>query len=146
MATPMHDVGKVAIPDSILLKPAKLDADEWEVMKTHAQIGQNIFIQSKRPVLQAAAIVAGQHHEKFDGSGYPLGLKGEAIHIYGRIVALADVFDALRHKRCYKEAWPLDKVITELKSQEGKHFDPKLLNLFLDNINEVIKIIESYPD
>jgi len=146
MATPMHDVGKVAIPDSILLKPSKLDADEWEIMKTHAQIGQNIFIQSKRPVLQAAAIVAGQHHEKFDGSGYPLGLKGEEIHIYGRIVALADVFDALKHKRCYKEAWPLDKVIIELRSQEGKHFDPKLLNLFLDNINEVIQIIESYPD
>jgi len=146
MATPMHDVGKVAIPDSILLKPGKLDAGEWEIMKTHAQIGKNIFIHSKRPVLKAAAIIAGQHHEKFDGSGYPLGLKGEAIHIYGRIVALADVFDALIHKRCYKEAWPLDKVIVELRSQEGKHFDPKLLNLFLENIKEVTRIIESYPD
>jgi len=146
MSAPMHDIGKVAIPDSVLLKPGKLDADEWEVMKTHAEIGHNIFNKSQRPVLQAAAIVAGQHHEKFDGSGYPNGLKGEEIHIYGRIVALVDVFDALIHKRCYKEAWPLDTVIAELKTQEGKHFDPQLLNLFLNNIKAVMAIVKAYPD
>jgi response regulator RpfG family c-di-GMP phosphodiesterase len=146
MSAPMHDVGKVAIPDSILLKPGKLDADEWEVMKTHAEIGQNIFSKSSRPVLQAASIVAGQHHERFDGSGYPKGLAGEDIHIYGRIVALVDVFDALVHKRCYKEAWPLDEVISLLKSEEGKHFDPFLLNLFLENMKAVMAIVEAYPD
>ena len=105
-----------------------------------------IFSKSKRVVLQAAAIVAGQHHEKYDGTGYPNGLKGEEIHIYGRIVGIVDVFDALIHKRCYKKPWPLDKVIDELKSQEGKHFDPKLLNLFLDNITKVMSIIDTYPD
>ncbi len=146
MAAPMHDVGKVAIPDSILLKPGKLNAEEWEIMKTHAQIGQDIFNKSTRKVLQAAAIVAGQHHEKYDGSGYPNGFKGEEIHIYGRIVGIVDVFDALIHRRCYKEPWPLNKVIDELKSQEGKHFDPKLLNLFLDNMPKVISIINAYPD
>jgi len=146
MSAPMHDIGKVAIPDSILLKPGKLDPDEWEVMKTHAEIGQNIFSKSHRPILQAAAIVAGQHHERFDGSGYPKGLKGEDIHIYGRIVALVDVFDALIHKRCYKEAWPINKVINELRSEEGKHFEPRLLNLFLDNMRAVMTIVEAYPD
>ena len=146
MAAPMHDVGKVAIPDSILLKPGKLTAEEWEIMKTHAEIGQNIFNRSMRPVLKAAAIVAGQHHERFDGSGYPNHLKGEDIHIYGRIVALVDVFDALIHKRCYKEAWPLEDVIAEIKSEENKHFDPTLLNLLLDNIDEVMKIVETYHD
>jgi response regulator RpfG family c-di-GMP phosphodiesterase len=146
MSAPMHDIGKVAIPDSILLKPGKLDAEEWEIMKTHAEIGQNIFSKSHRPVLQAAAIVAGQHHERFDGSGYPKATKGEDIHIYGRIVAIVDVFDALIHKRCYKEAWTLDDVINELKLQEGKHFDPRLLNLFLDNLKSVMAIVEAYPD
>jgi len=146
MAAPMHDVGKVAIPDRILLKPGKLTSDEWEIMKTHAEIGHNIFSNSKRPVLQAAAIVSGQHHEKFDGSGYPNGLKGKDIHIFGRIVALVDVFDALVNKRCYKEAWPLDDVIAELEAQKGHHFDPELVTLFIDNLPEVHKIMKTYPD
>jgi len=146
MAAPMHDVGKVAIPDSILLKPGKLTAEEWTVMKTHAQIGSDIFKHSKRPVLQAASIIAGQHHEKYDGSGYPNGLKGDDIHIFGRILALVDVFDALIHKRCYKEAWPMDEVITEIKAGHGSHFDPELTDLFLDNIDEATAIIKRFPD
>ncbi|MFL0797425.1 MAG: DUF3369 domain-containing protein [Cellvibrionaceae bacterium] len=146
MASPMHDVGKVAIPDSILLKQGKLEPEEWEIMKTHAEIGQRIFSQSKRPGLQAAAIVAGQHHEKFDGSGYPKGLKGEDIHIYGRIVAITDVFDALVHERCYKKAWPMEKAIELLNDQKGKHFDPHLVALFLDNIEAVNYILKRYPD
>lgn len=146
MASPMHDIGKVAIPDRVLLKPGKLDAEEWEVMKTHVNIGHDIFARSKRPVLKAAAIVAGQHHEKFDGSGYPNGLAGDDIHIFGRIVALVDVFDALAHKRCYKEAWPLEKVIDVIKEERGRHFDPRLVDLFLKNIHEVKQIMNKYPD
>ena len=146
MASPMHDVGKVAIPDAILLKPGKLDANEWEVMKTHVNIGHDIFARSKRPVLKAAAIVAGQHHEKYDGSGYPNGLKGEDIHIFGRIVALVDVFDALAHKRCYKEAWPLDEVLEVVNEQRGKHFDPKLVDVFIAHLDEVKQIMRAFPD
>ena len=146
MASPMHDVGKVAIPDAVLLKPGKLDEKEWEIMQSHVQVGCDIFANSKRPVLQAASIVAGQHHEKFDGSGYPNGLKGEDIHIYGRIVALVDVFDALIHARCYKAAWPLEKVLALLEEEKGRHFDPKLVDLFMINIEEVKAIVEKYPD
>lgn len=146
VAAPMHDIGKIAIPDSILLKPGKLEADEWLVMKTHAEIGANIFARSDRPTLKAASIIAGQHHEKYDGSGYPSGLKGEEIHIFGRIVAITDVFDALVHKRCYKDAWPLEKVIDLLKEEKGKHLDPNLVDIFLDNLDEVKKIIQAHPD
>jgi response regulator RpfG family c-di-GMP phosphodiesterase len=146
MASPMHDVGKVAIPDAVLLKPGKLNEEEWKIMQSHVQIGCDIFARSKRPVLKAASIVAGQHHEKFDGTGYPNGLKGEDIHIYGRIVALVDVFDALIHARCYKAAWPLDKVLALLDEEKGRHFDPKLVDLFMTNIEEVKAIVAKYPD
>ncbi|MBE0367781.1 DUF3369 domain-containing protein [Pseudoalteromonas aurantia] len=146
MASPMHDVGKVAIPDSVLLKPGKLDASEWEIMKSHVSIGHDIFARSKRPVLKAAAIVAGQHHEKYNGKGYPNGLAGEDIHIFGRIVALVDVFDALSHSRCYKEAWPLEEVVALLNEEKGEHFDPKLVDLFIENIDKVTHIMDSYPD
>jgi len=133
MASPMHDIGKVAIPDNILLKPGKLDADEWVVMKTHASIGYDLLKDSERPILKAAAIVAGQHHEKWNGSGYPNGTSGKDIHIYGRITALADVYDALASERVYKKAWPLEKVIQLITDESGKHFDPELVDLFLDN-------------
>lgn len=146
IAAPMHDVGKIGIPDRILLKEGKLDAEEWEIMKTHAEIGESIFSQSSRPALQAAAIVAGQHHEKYDGNGYPKGLMGKNIHIYGRIVAIADVFDALSHKRCYKEPWPIDEVITYLQKEKGHHLDPELVDLFIDHIDEVVEILQRYPD
>lgn len=146
MASPMHDIGKVAIPDSVLLKPGKLDDDEWTIMKTHASIGHDLLSHSDRPILKAAAIVAGQHHEKWDGSGYPAGLKGENIHIYGRITAVADVFDALASERVYKKAWPLDKILTLLKEQSGKHFDPQLVQLLLDNLQQFLDIRDAYQD
>ncbi|MCG8609580.1 MAG: HD domain-containing protein [Pseudomonadales bacterium] len=146
MAAPMHDIGKVAIPDRVLLKPGKLDEEEWEIMKTHAKIGEDIFVKSNREVLQAAALVAGQHHEKFDGSGYPRGLAGEDIHIFGRIVAVVDVFDALVHKRCYKEAWPMEDVLALLESEKGKHFDPRLVELLVEHLPAVEEILQTYPD
>jgi PAS domain S-box-containing protein len=146
MASPMHDIGKVGIPDSILNKNGKLDPDEWEIMKTHAQIGYDILKTSKRDILQSAAIVSFSHHEKWDGSGYPLGLKGEEIHIFGRITAVADVFDALGSDRVYKKAWPLEKILELFKEEKGKHFDPNLIDIFLNNLNEFIEIKERYKD
>lgn len=146
MASPMHDIGKVAIPDSVLLKPGKLDADEWEIMKSHASIGYELLKNSDRPILKAAAIVAGEHHEKWNGSGYPDGLIGEDIHIYGRITALADVYDALASDRVYKKAWPLDDVIQLIKDERGKHFDPQLVDLFMCNLDKFNHIRLTYQD
>ena len=134
-ASPMHDIGKVGIPDNILNKPAKHTPEEFEIMKTHAMIGYEMLRHSKRPILQASAEVALTHHEKYDGSGYPKGLKGEDIPIYGRITAIADVFDALGHDRCYKKAWELEKILELFQEQSGKHFDPKLIKLFFDNLS-----------
>ena len=145
-ASPMHDIGKVGIPDRVLNKPGKLNADEWEIMKTHAQLGYDMLKHSKRPILQAAAIVAQQHHEKWDGSGYPKGLAGEDIHIYGRITSVADVFDALGSERCYKRAWPLDKIVDFFKAQKEKHFDPKLVELLFSNIQQFLYIRDQYKD
>jgi len=144
IASPMHDIGKIAIPDRILLKPGKLTDEEFEEMKRHAVYGHNIFKSSSRPTLQAASIIAHEHHEKYDGCGYPRGLKGEDIHPYGRITALADVFDALSTKRVYKDAWPIEKVLTFLKEQKGKHFDPKLVELLLENLDQFLAIKEKY--
>jgi len=146
LASPLHDIGKIAIPDAILNKPGKLDAEEWEVMKSHAAIGYDMLKRSKRQILQASATIANEHHEKWDGSGYPHGRKGEDIHIYGRITALADVFDALGSDRCYKKAWPLDKVLALIKEESGKHFDPKLVDILIDNIDQVLAIRDNYVD
>ncbi|QYK03458.1 DUF3369 domain-containing protein [Shewanella zhangzhouensis] len=145
-AAPMHDIGKIAIPDAVLLKPGKLDNDEWQIMRQHPVIGHQILANSERPILNAAATISLQHHEKFDGSGYPGGLRGDDIHIYARIVAIADVFDALSHARCYKEAWPLDKVLEEMKNCSGTHFDPVLLQLFIDNVQTFVAIKECWKD
>ncbi len=145
-ASPLHDVGKIGIPDSVLLKPSRLSDAEFEVIKTHTSIGYNILCNSKRPILKAAAIVAHEHHEKFDGSGYPRGLKGRDIHIYGRIIAIADVFDALSHRRCYKEAWSFDDAMDYMRSKSGSHFDPVLINLFLSDIAFIKKIMADYTD
>ena len=145
-ASPMHDIGKVAIPDNILKKPEKLTSYEWKVMKTHTTIGYYLFKEAKRPILQAAAIVAHEHHEKYDGSGYPLGLKGDKIHIYARILAIADVFDALLSVRVYKKAWNIDDVKTLFQNEKGKHFDPKITQIFLDNFDQFIAIRDKYPD
>ncbi|MNR05629.1 Cyclic di-GMP phosphodiesterase response regulator RpfG [compost metagenome] len=146
LATPMHDVGKVGIPDAILNKPGKLTSDEFEIMKSHSNLGYEMLKHSNKKVLHAAAIIAHQHHERFDGTGYPQGLKGENIHLYGRITALADVFDALCSDRVYKKAWELDRVLDLLKSERGKHFDPAIVDLFLSNLDEFMVIKELYKE
>jgi response regulator RpfG family c-di-GMP phosphodiesterase len=145
-AAPMHDIGKIATPDAVLLKPGKLDAAEWEIMKRHPEVGLSILDGSSRPILKAAAVIAHQHHEKYDGSGYPQGLKGSAIHRYARIVAVADVFDALSHKRCYKEAWPMDAVIAHLREVSGSHLDPLYVELLIKHIDQALEINERFPD
>ena len=145
-ASPLHDVGKVAIPDSILNKPGPLDPDEWEVMKTHAEVGFNSLRHMEKPIFQAGAIIAGQHHENWDGSGYPNGYKGEEIHIYGRITAVADVFDALMSKRCYKPAWAQEDVNKFITEQKGIKFDPKLIEIFVEYNSEFVEIFEQYRD
>ncbi|MGM0518464.1 MAG: PAS domain-containing protein [Campylobacterota bacterium] len=145
-ASPMHDIGKVAIADSILNKPGKLTKEEFEVMKSHANIGYKVLEGSSREVLKAAAIVAYEHHEKWDGSGYPRGLKGEQIHIYGRITAIADVLDALGHDRVYKKAWDLDRILELFKEQRAKHFDPILIDIFFKNLDKFLEIKEKFDD
>ena len=145
-ASPMHDIGKVAIPDSILNKAGKLTSEEWSVMKTHAQIGYDLFKNSDKKLLQTAATIAYEHHEKYDGSGYPRGLKGDEIHIYGRITALADVFDALGSKRVYKDAWSDEKIFQFFKEERGKHFDPKLIDIFFEHLDEFFTVRDFYND
>ncbi|MDP2851560.1 MAG: response regulator [Sulfuricurvum sp.] len=145
-ASPMHDIGKIGISDAILLKPGKLDVDEYEVMKTHSTIGHNILKNSSRPLLKAAAIIAGEHHEKWDGSGYPNALQGSKIHIYGRITALADVFDALSCERVYKKAWPMEQIIDFVSQERGRHFDPDLVDMFMENIDRFKEIAAKYQD
>jgi response regulator RpfG family c-di-GMP phosphodiesterase len=145
-ASPMHDIGKVAIPDAILNKPGRFDENEREIMNTHAMLGYEMLKHSKRPILKAAAIVAKEHHEKWDGTGYPNGIKGENIHIYGRITALADVFDALGSDRVYKKAWDDERIFSLFKEERGKHFDPKLVDIFFENLDEFKKIREKLKD
>jgi PAS domain S-box-containing protein len=145
-ASPMHDIGKVGIPDNILNKPAKLTVPEWKIMKTHAKIGFDLFKDSKKPLIQAAAIIAHEHHEKYDGSGYPQGLSGEEIHIYGRITALVDVFDALGSQRSYKDAWKDEDIFTYIKQERGKHFDPKLVDIFFQHLDEFLAIRNFYTE
>ena len=145
-ASPMHDIGKVGVPDSILNKPGKLDEYEWKIMQKHSIIGYNILKNSKREILKAAAIVARDHHEKWDGTGYPRRIKEKEIHIYGRITAIADVFDALGSDRCYKKAWEDNEIFELLEKEKGKHFDPKLIDLFFENIDKFKEIRDRYKD
>lgn len=146
LASPMHDIGKIGIPESILHKPGKLTPEEFEIIKTHAYTGYYILKNSKRQILQTAAIVAWQHHEKWDGSGYPQGLSGADIHIYGRIVAIADVFDALSHKRCYKDVWPMERIVDLFKKESGNHFDPALVDIFLAEKELFVDINNRFPE
>ena len=146
MASPMHDIGKIGIPDAILNKPGKYTPEEFEIMKEHAQIGYDMLKDSNKVLLQASAIIAYQHQEKFDGTGYPNQLKGKDIHIYGRITALADVFDALGSQRVYKKAWSDEDIFKYFKEQSGKHFDPDLIEIFFNNIGEFLKIRDSFKD
>jgi putative two-component system response regulator len=130
-AAPLHDVGKLAVPDAILLKPGKLTAQEYEVMKTHAALGERLLSGSHAPLLQTGAVIAATHHERWDGTGYPAGLAGEAIPLVGRIVAVADVFDALTHDRPYKSAWPVEQALAEIQVSAGSQFDPRVVAAFL---------------
>ena len=143
-AAPMHDIGKLSIPDHILNKPGPLTPEEFEVMKSHTLKGEEMFAGSERPFMKAAAIIAAQHHENYDGSGYPRGLAGERIHIFGRIVAIADVFDALSFERVYKDAWELEEILDFLQQNRGKKFDPTLIDLFFRHIEDFLKIRKIY--
>ncbi len=145
-AAPMHDVGKIGIPDAILRKPGKLDADEWEVMQTHAAIGGRIIGQHSSGLLKMAHDIAVSHHEKWDGSGYPAGLAGTDIPLEGRIVAIADVFDALTSERPYKKAWPVEQAVQLLRDEAGKHFDPELVPLFIELLPQVLQIKEQWAE
>lgn len=171
LATPMHDVGKIAIPDKVLNKPGALDADEFELIKSHTKIGSDMLYKtdsandkeietiknhtkiggkllghSKLKIMKAAATIAIQHHEKYNGQGYPNGLRGKEIDIYGRIVAIADVFDALSSDRVYHKAWSISDIVDYFEKERGGHFDPKLVNVFLAKLDKFLEIKERYSD
>lgn len=145
-AAPLHDVGKLAIPDAILLKPGKLTEEEFEVMKTHAELGARLLSSGSSPVLQMAATIAATHHERWDGTGYPKGLVGERIPLVGRIVAVADVFDALIHDRPYKPAWPVERAIAEIGRCAGSQFDPRVVSAFLALREELLSLREDFGE
>lgn len=145
-ASPLHDIGKIAIPDAILLKPGRLDDAERQVMCNHTTLGFEMLRHSERSLLKAASIVANEHHEKWDGTGYPCGLKGEDIHIYGRITAIADVFDALGSDRVYKKAWSNKKIENLFQEERGHHFDPKLVDAFFEVKKQLYQIRKDYKD
>lgn len=139
-ASPMHDVGKIGIPDKILLKPGKLDPDEWEIMKKHTLWGAEILSGAKSQLLETARVIALTHHEKWDGSGYPYGLSGEEIPLFGRICAIADVFDALTSERVYKPAYPNEKAFSIIAEEKGKHFDPQVVDAFFASLYEILEV------
>ncbi|BBL71726.1 HD domain-containing phosphohydrolase [Methylogaea oryzae] len=145
-ASPMHDIGKIGIPDRILLKPGKLDPDEWDIMKTHAAIGAEMLSGHDSTLLQMAEIIAATHHERWDGSGYPKGLKGEDIPLVGRITAVCDVFDALTSERPYKKAWSVEEALAEMEKLKGSHFDPILVDRFHDILPQVLQIKQQFLD
>lgn len=146
LAASMHDLGKLAIDDAILNKPGKLTAEEFAIMQDHSKLGYEILRRSERPLLKMSALVAREHHENFDGTGYPQGLKGGEISLYSRIVALADVFDALGTKRVYKEVWAREKILECIIGEKGKKFDPVLVELFFQNLEEICQVQERFSD
>jgi len=145
-AAPMHDIGKIGIADNILRKPGKLDKDEWQEMQRHAEYGASIIGKHKSEILKMAYDIAISHHEKWDGTGYPYWLKGDKIPLSARIVAIADVFDALTSERPYKEAWSVDKAIKLLEDNSGTHFDPELVPLFIENLPKILRAKEKYSE
>lgn len=145
-AAPMHDIGKIGIPDAILLKPGRLDDEEMRIMQQHPHIGAAILADSNSDLIQLAHSVALYHHEKWDGSGYPAGMQGEAIPIEGRIVAVADVFDALTNKRPYKDAWPIDKTMDFFNEQRGKHFDPQIVDALVRELDHILQTVSQWQD
>lgn len=146
LASPLHDIGKVGIPDAVLNKPGSLDESELETMRSHAELGHNILKDSEREILQIGASIAYEHHEMWNGGGYPQGLVGEQISIEARITAVADVFDALSSERCYKEAWPQDQVLAFLKSESGKQFEPRIVDALFENLDAINQICDLYSD
>ncbi|WP_136678897.1 HD domain-containing phosphohydrolase [Neptunomonas sp. XY-337] len=146
LAAPLHDIGKIAIPDAILEKPARLDSHEWEVMQQHTTIGEEMLSHSDKPLFRCAATIAGCHHERWDGQGYPRQLRGIEIPLEGRITAVADVFDALLHTRCYKAPWSLEETLDYFVSERGKHFDPELVDLLLANVDAVMDICDRFHE
>jgi len=145
-ASPMHDIGKIAIPDAVLNKPGRFNEEERAIMDTHAQLGYDMLRSSNRPLIKMASIVAYEHHEKWNGKGYPNQVAGEDIHIYGRITALADVFDALGSARVYKPAWDDERIFKMFKEERAEHFDPKLIDIFFDNLDEFLAIRDKLKD
>ncbi len=145
-ASPLHDIGKIGIPDYILLKPGKLDPDEWEIMKTHTTLGAQLLSGSRFALMKMGEQIALAHHEKWDGTGYPKGLKREDISLVGRICGLCDVFDALTSKRPYKEAWPVEKAVTEIKNGSGRHFDPKIVECLMDTLSKFVEIKDKFDE
>ena len=141
-ASPMHDIGKMGVPENILHKKGSLTKEEFEVMKTHTSIAHKYLKISKRKLMKAADIIAYEHHEKYNGEGYPRGLQGKEIHIFARIVSIADVFDALTHKRVYKAAWSMDDAVNYIIEHSGDHFDPELVEIFKEHIDEFIAIAQ----
>ena len=146
LASPMHDIGKIAVPDAVLEKPGKLSVEEFEVMKRHAQVGYDMLSKTNRPILNTAATIAGTHHEKFNGTGYPKGLKEHDIPIEGRITAFADVFDALGSSRVYKKAWSDEAIFEFFKAERGNHFDPQIVDLFFANLADFLHVRDTYTD
>lgn len=146
LATPMHDIGKVATPDHVLLKPGPLNPEEWAIMKQHARAGYDILVGSSSKVLQLAAIIALRHHERWDGTGYPDGLRGTQIPLAARIAALSDVFDALISKRPYKRAWTTDEALNVIRKSSGTHFDPMVVEALLSSWGEVLDISKRFGD
>src|SRR5690606_23753871 len=145
-AAPMHDIGKIGIPDAILSKPGKLTADEWLIMRQHTVIGAKILGDHPSGLLRLAASIALNHHETWDGSGYPNGLAGTEIPPMARLVAIADVFDALTCGRPYKAAWPVDEAVALIRSESGKHFDPEVVTAFLDCLPQMLTVREQWAD
>ncbi|GAB3486677.1 HD domain-containing phosphohydrolase [Marinomonas epiphytica] len=145
-AAPMHDVGKIGIPDAILLKPGRLNDEEWQVMRQHTTMGAEIIGKHSSSLLKLARIIALTHHEKWDGSGYPEGLKGEEIPVEGRIIAIADVFDALTSERPYKKAWSVEDAVQLIRDEAGKHFDPELVKVFETCLEEILIIKDRWKD
>ena len=145
-ASPLHDVGKVGIPDHVLNKPGKHSPEEWEVMKTHAQLGYDLLCGSDQEILQIGGLIALEHHERWDGDGYPHRKAGRDISPQGRIVAAIDVFDALGSQRCYKEAWPMERILALLRSESGRHFDPDIIDLMFGRMDDLMAIRERFPD
>jgi putative two-component system response regulator len=146
LSSPLHDIGKIGTPDHILLKPGRLTPEEFEIMKLHTTIGGKILENSASPILQSGASIAMSHHEKFDGSGYPFGRKGRDIPLFGRIVAVADVFDALTSERPYKKAWDLDRSAALIRESRGGHFDPEVVDAFFAVFDDVVEVKGRYRD